>query len=872
MLMAAITLYSSSPPASIWTTQSSVSCSTSAAYDLDGLGRTSYNHSPAVRPLGGLSGLFSSVSSSSRILPSSLPPCSLGDGLEFSALSSCGATGLPRNSSQNDLTLHNVGSAWDVSGDGSRSGSVSIPTVSSCRLKERSPVSVLHGPSSRSSLHNSPIYSLIAWDSGATATTAGLPPLDPHIDRHHHGGRRRSSFTIDERRPLSRSVGFEVVGDSSAVVAYQARLASSDSSDLASASSWDDERGTIGGYFTQRMSDGFIRSTGEGLGRSINNLGGDFGCQQQELQETRRMLSKLAESPLPSSPPRNTSSGISSASELLAYAKARHRIFEDPLVVKAFHVAEEAHRNQVRRSGDLYLSHCVETALLLALTGADSTVVAAGLLHDTVDDSNLKQEQLRATFGSEIEYLVSGVSKLSTCSQLARDNDTVCNPVEADRLRTMFIAMVDVRVVLIKLADRLHNLRTLDALPADKQIRIAKETLEIFAPIANRLGIWSWKAEIEDTCFKYLKPQDHQELASKMAEGWQENVVLSTIQQLEQALRSEGVEFSDICGRPKNLYSIYNKMLRKGRSIDEIFDVRGVRLIVKDKESCYKALEAVHLLWESIPKKCKDYITKPKANGYQSLHTVIVGGDGHPLEVQIRTMEMHHQAEYGMAAHWRYKENNSKHSSFLLQKVEWARWVLTWHSEILDTKLRVSSMRADLRPPCPFPVHSDDCPYALGCSLPPASDSDPLFVILVEDDDMTVQELPSGSTAADLLVDIASDRDSLSVASHLRTMKWCRPKVNHQFVENYQQKLRMGDLVELSRQRELTPLMVPPKELEVTHGQSAAAKLYEEIALEFQREQLKRLYLDEVGCCEEARRSQQTTIEQQNATSIASFS
>ncbi|KAL3692290.1 hypothetical protein R1sor_005941 [Riccia sorocarpa] len=867
MLMAAITLYSSSPPAAIWTTQSSVSCSTSAAYDVDGLGRSSYNSSPAVRPLGGLSGLFSSpTSSNSRLAPPSVSPCSFSD--EFSSVTSCGAAALPRNSSQNDLTSHhNVGGAWDVSSDGSRGGSVSIPTVSSSRLKDRSPVSVFHGPGSRNSLHNSPIYSLIAWDS---SSAPGLPPLDPHLERlHHPGGRRRSSFTIDERRPLSRSVGFEV-GDSSAVASFQARLASSDSSDLAS-SSRDDHRSTCGGYFTQRMSDGFIRSTGESVGTS-NILGGDVGCQQQELQETRRRLSRLAESPLSSSPPRN-SSGICSASELLAYAKARHRIFEDPLVVKAFHVAEEAHRTQVRRSGDLYLSHCVETALLLALTGADSTVVAAGLLHDTLDDSDLKQEQLRATFGHEIEYLVAGVSKLSTCSQLARDNDTVGNPEEADRLRTMFIAMVDVRVVLIKLADRLHNLRTLEALPREKRIRIAGETLEIFAPIANRLGIWSWKAEIEDTCFKYLKPHDYKELASKMAEGWQENVVLSSIQQLEQALRIEGVEFTDICGRPKNLYSIYKKMLRKGRSIDEIFDVRGVRLIVRDKESCYKALEVVHRLWESIPKKCKDYIAQPKANGYQSLHTVIIGEDGHPLEVQIRTMEMHHQAEYGMAAHWRYKENNSKHSSFLLQKVEWARWVLTWHSEILDTKLRVSSVRADLRPPCPFPVHSYDCPHALGCSLPPPSDNDPLFVIVVEDDDMTVQELPPGSTAGDLLVGIATDRDSLSVACHLRNTKWCTPKVNHQLVENYQQKLRMGDLVELSRQRELTPLMLPSKELEVAaHGQSAAAKLYEEIALEFQREQLKRLYRDEVSCGEEARRNQQTTKEQQNATSIASFS
>ncbi|BBN13859.1 hypothetical protein MPTK1_6g06980 [Marchantia polymorpha subsp. ruderalis] len=625
MLMAGIALYSSSPPAAIWTTQSSVTCSTSSVYDIDCLSRTSLN-SPATRPLGGLSGLFSSPSGK----PSCLSPCSLGDGVDYSSIN-CGAA-LSRSSSQNDLT-HNVG-AWDITD--SRSGSISIPTVSSCRLKERSPVSVLHGPPSRSSHHNSPIYSLIAWDSAAS--TAGLPPLDPHIERH---SRRRSSLSVDERRPLSRSVGFEVGGDGN-LVGYQTRLTTPDSSTGGAPLSSDIEKGSKGRYFSR--VEGFNRSN---EGAEVNSEG-----EVQDLQETRRRLSRLAESPLPSSPPRNTSS-VTSADDLLSYAKARHKIFEDPVVIKAFQVAEEAHKNQVRRSGDSYLSHCVETAILLAQTGADSTVVAAGLLHDTLDDSSVDQEQLRAVFGCEIEYLVAGVSKLSTFSQLARDNDTAGNPEEADRLRTMFIAMVDVRVVLIKLADRLHNLRTLDFLSADKQIRIAEESLEIFAPLANRLGIWSWKAEIEDTCFKYLKPQEHQELASKMAHGWQANVVLSSIQQLEEALRVEGVEFTDICGRPKNLYSIYRKMLRKGRSIDEIFDVRGLRLIVKDKESCYAALEVVHRLWYNIPKKCKDYISQPKSNGYQSLHTVIVGEDGHPLEVQIRTMEMHHQAEYGMAAHWR---------------------------------------------------------------------------------------------------------------------------------------------------------------------------------------------------------------------------
>uniref|UniRef100_A0A7I4EBA8 RelA/SpoT domain-containing protein n=1 Tax=Physcomitrium patens TaxID=3218 RepID=A0A7I4EBA8_PHYPA len=379
---------------------------------------------------------------------------------------------------------------------------------------------------------------------------------------------------------------------------------------------------------------------------------------------------------------------------------------------------------------------------------------------------------------------------------------TVCDTTEADRLRTMILAMVDVRVVLIKIADRLHNLRTLEALPSHKQIGIAKETLEIFAPLANRLGIWSWKAEMEDLCFKCLKPVDHENLSIRLSERCREGLVMSSIRYLDEALRVGGVQFIDLCGRPKNLYSVYKKMMKKKRSPDEILDVRGLRLIVTDEESCYQALEVVHQLWRCIPGKTKDYIVDSKPNGCKSLHTVVIGSDGYPLEVQIRTMKMHHQAEYGLAAHWRYKEDNSEHSAFSSERVEWARWVLTWQSEIMDTKLRVSPLAADLKPPCPFPVHNKECPYAGSCCEPVMRENDPVYVIKMENEHILVRELPPGSTVGDLVRSKHSDMNSLVVDSRSANDNGLRVKVNHEFVDTMEPKLKMGDFVEVMSTRE----------------------------------------------------------------------
>ncbi|XP_024020877.1 probable GTP diphosphokinase RSH2, chloroplastic, partial [Morus notabilis] len=252
------------------------------------------------------------------------------------------------------------------------------------------------------------------------------------------------------------------------------------------------------------------------------------------------------------------------AKDLLLAAQLRHKIFRDEFVVKAFYEAEKAHRGQMRASGDPYLQHCVETAVLLALIGANSTVVAAGLLHDTLDDSLISYDYIHETFGHGVADLVGGfetVSKLSQLSKLARDNNTASKMVEADRLHTMFLAMADARAVLIKLADRLHNMMTLDALPLEKQQRFAKETLEIFVPLANRLGISTWKEQLENLCFKHLYPNQHEDLSSKLLESFDEAMITSAVNKLEKALQDRGISYHVLSGRHKSLYSIHSKML-----------------------------------------------------------------------------------------------------------------------------------------------------------------------------------------------------------------------------------------------------------------------------------------------------------------------
>jgi ppGpp synthetase/RelA/SpoT-type nucleotidyltranferase len=480
------------------------------------------------------------------------------------------------------------------------------------------------------------------------------------------------------------------------------------------------------------------------------------------------------------------------AKDLLLGAQLRHKIFHEEVVVKAFYEAEKAHRGQVRASGDPYLQHCSETAILLAMMGANSTLVAAGLLHDTLDDSFMNYDYILTTFGAGVADLVEGVSKLSQLSKLARESNTASKTVEADRLHTMFLAMADARAVLIKLADRLHNMMTLDALPSSKQQRFAKETLEIFAPLANRLGIFSWKEQLENLCFKHLYPEQYQELSSKLVNAFDETKITSAVKKLEKSLKDASISYQTLSGRHKSLYSIYRKMLKKKLSMDEVHDIQGLRLIVEREEDCYKALEIVRGLWPEVPEKFKDYIKKPKCNGYQSIHTVVMGEDMVPLEVQMRTEAMHLKAEYGFAAHWRYKEGgNSKHSSYLLPMVEWARWAVSWHCETMIKD------RTSIKPPpssCTFPSHSQDCPYSY---KPYHSGNDgPIFVILIENNKMSVQELPANSAVIDLV--LGRGGSSRWTPYGLPVKEDLRPKVNHEPVSDPTFKLKMGDVVELT--------------------------------------------------------------------------
>ncbi|KAK3030938.1 hypothetical protein RJ639_036676 [Escallonia herrerae] len=482
------------------------------------------------------------------------------------------------------------------------------------------------------------------------------------------------------------------------------------------------------------------------------------------------------------------------AKDLLVGAQLRHKMFYDDLVVKAFYEAEKAHRGQMRASGDPYLQHCVETAVLLATIGANSTVVAAGLLHDTLDDSFMSYDYIFRTFGVGVADLVEGVSKLSHLSKLARESNTACKTVEADRLHTMFLAMADARAVLIKLADRLHNMMTLDALPLSKQQRFAKETLEIFAPIANRLGISTWKEQLESLCFKHLNPDQHKDLSSQIVKSFDEEMITSAVERLEQALKDGAIPYHALSGRHKSFFSVYCKMMKKKLTMDEIHDIHGLRLIVENEEDCYKALRVVHNLWSEVPGKFKDYINHPKFNGYQSLHTVVRGEGMVPLEVQIRTKEMHLQAEYGIAAHWRYKEGDCKHSSFVLQMVEWARWVVTWQCETMVRDQSSLSFADSMRPPCKFPSHSEDCPYSY---KPHCEPDGPIFVIMIENDKMSVQEFPANSTVMDLL-EIAGRGASRWASYGFPVKEELRPRLNHVPVGDPTCRLKMGDVVELT--------------------------------------------------------------------------
>lgn len=367
------------------------------------------------------------------------------------------------------------------------------------------------------------------------------------------------------------------------------------------------------------------------------------------------------------------------------------------LVQRAYQHAVLAHDGQMRVSGEPFVEHSVEVARMLAGLGLDHRAVAAGLLHDVVEDTDWTVDDVRKLFDEEVAKLVDGVTKLAYIDAMSMMGTRDIEDQEAESLRKMFLAMVDdVRVVLIKLADRLHNMRTLGSLSDERRERIARETLEIFAPLANRLGIWQIKWELEDLGLRYYDPEGYQHIAGLIAERREEREIYirKVTAELRSRLRLEGIG-SEVEGRPKHIHSIYRKMRRKAVEFDQIFDVRGIRVVVDSVQDCYAALGVVHSLWNPIPGEFDDFIATPKDNMYQSLHTAVVGPEGRTVEVQIRTREMHRRAELGIAAHWRYKEGSRRDLAFE-NKVAWLRSLMDWRSDVEDAKEFVDTLKSDV--------------------------------------------------------------------------------------------------------------------------------------------------------------------------------
>jgi GTP pyrophosphokinase len=373
------------------------------------------------------------------------------------------------------------------------------------------------------------------------------------------------------------------------------------------------------------------------------------------------------------------------------------------LILQAYALAEEAHAGQNRDSGIPYIQHPLSVGFLLADIGMGADTIAAGLLHDVVEDTGMGLEQLAETFNADIAALVDGVTKLEQMEKrqvddrFTGDDRRRSTDHEAESLRKMFIAMAeDIRVVIIKLADRLHNMRTLDALEEKRRRAFACETQEIFAPLASSLGIWQWKWELEDLSFRYLEPGTYHWMKDLIAERRpdREASVKQYIGMLREELADEGVE-AEIGGRPKHMYSIYRKMRRKDVPFEQVYDMRGIRVITQNKPDCYRILGIVHGLWKPIPGEFDDYIATPKDNGYQSLHTAVITGDGGTLEVQIRTADMDRIAEYGVAAHWRYKDSGRPDPSFDT-KMAWMRSLVEWQRELIDASEFVDAMKTDI--------------------------------------------------------------------------------------------------------------------------------------------------------------------------------
>ena len=366
------------------------------------------------------------------------------------------------------------------------------------------------------------------------------------------------------------------------------------------------------------------------------------------------------------------------------------------LVCRAFQFAYYLHEGQYRKSGEAYIAHPIAVAALLRDLGGDCEMIAAGFLHDVVEDTDITPEEIEEKFGANVRQLVEAVTKLS------KFNFSSKTERQAENFRRMFIAMAqDIRVIVVKLADRLHNMRTLDFLSPEKQRSIAEETKEIFAPLANRLGIWHFKWELEDLSFKYINPEEYDKIKSLISERRKDREarINEVIDKITHRLHKQKINFLEVKGRPKHLYGIYQKMTRQNKKFENIYDIAAVRIIVESIDDCYRALSVVHDQFRPIPGRFKDYIGLKKPNGYQSLHTTVVNTNGRPLEIQIRTLEMHHVAEYGIAAHWKYKESGHSNDTNLSdadEKFTWLRQLLDWQKDLKDAEEYVDNLKENL--------------------------------------------------------------------------------------------------------------------------------------------------------------------------------
>ena len=429
---------------------------------------------------------------------------------------------------------------------------------------------------------------------------------------------------------------------------------------------------------------------------------------------------------------------------------------------EVYRFAEDLHKDQYRKSGEAYIIHPLSVAIILAELGMDETAVAAGLLHDVVEDTSCKRSGIADHFGEDVAFIVNGVTKLSKLE---------CNSKEERQLesyRKMFLSMAeDVRVVMIKLADRLHNMRTLRFQKEEKQRAIAQETLEIYAPIANRLGISKVKWELEDLCLRYLEPEAFYDLVERisMKRDEREEYIQNIIGQMTKELDKVEIK-AEISGRPKHFFSIYNKMKKQNKDLDELYDLIAVRLLLDSVKDCYAALGIVHTLWRPIPMRFKDYIAMPKPNMYQSLHTTVIGPNGDPFEIQIRTYEMHHTAEYGIAAHWIYKESGGSEISKDNSQLSWLEQIKEMQNEASDSKDFLSSLKIDLF-------------------------SDTVFVFSPKGE---VYELPQGSGPLDFAYKVHSGVGNSCMGA----------KVNKKIVPlDYQ--LKNGDIVEILTSKQAKP-------------------------------------------------------------------